>query len=245
MELRENSALFHTLTPIFSRSLVSHLTPTYTLGAYACLMCSRKNAKRTCSHNVDSTGHYSHRARERERTDGLRSWWRLGIVCLRLSCENLTSSTGCYACRLTSVSVSAAVMSLRRNIGCSETGWRVWVRKHVLLDLGCFCLFPGCVWACFVCFWGFWFWEALRQNSLSTYTLERVFRFSVRQAILTLQNWCRRGVVGNICLCCRRRHLYLWVFFRKLVKKNLFLVFWSFWWGLSLASHLLVDENRV
>jgi hypothetical protein len=27
----------------------------------------------------------------------------------------------------------------------------------VLLDLGCFCFFPGCVWACFVCFGDFGF----------------------------------------------------------------------------------------
>jgi hypothetical protein len=243
VELRENCALFHTLTPIFSRSLLSHLTPTYTLGAYACLMCSRKNAKRTCSHNVDSTGHDSHRARELERTDALRSWWTLGIVCLRLSCEILTSSTGCYACRLTSVSVSAAVMSLRRNIGCSETGWRVWVPKHVLLDLGCF-FFPGCVWACFVSFGDFGFEKHFGKIHYPLILLKVCLGFLLDRLFWLCKIGVGEGLLG-ICLSCRRGHLYLWVFFRKLVKKNLFLVFWSFWWGLSLTSHLLVDESRV
>jgi hypothetical protein len=51
--------------------------------------------------------------------------------------------------------------------------------EFVLWDLGCFCFFPGCV-GVFCLSWGFWFWEALRQISLSTYTLERVFRVSAQ-----------------------------------------------------------------
>jgi hypothetical protein len=206
-------------------------------------MCSRKNAKSTCSHNVDSTGHDSHRARERAR----ENWWIAELMDTRdcLFTSELWKFDFIY--RLLRLPPDVCVC-----LGGSDESaleyrmqwdWMASLSSEAcVVGLGMFLFFSWLCVGVLCLFWGFWFWEALRQNSLSTCTLERVFRVSARQAILTLQNWCRRGVVGNICLSCRRGHLYLWVFFRKLVKKP---YFWSFWWGLSLTSHLLVDESRV
>ncbi len=112
-------------------------------------------------------------------------------------------------------------------------------------DVFFFFFFPGCVWACFVCFGDFGFEKHFGKIHYPLILLKGCLGFLLDRLFWLCKIGVGEGLLGIYVFLAAAVTFYLWVFFRKLVKKNLFLVFWSFWWGLSLTSHLLVDESRV